>query len=813
MNSNRLLLTTILILSSWIIINPSDERASASSSYEINSFDSLPTDWTLSNKCDVSHSSSSILNNELVLKHDNESNPGASLYYGSLYDIASDLTFNNFTFEITFKMTEAINNSRWFGIMYHTNLVNDNPVGYIMNYRYNGNTASSCVNSSKVFLDDANTSKTPLSDNQYHTIKISMSGNTASHYIDGNIIKSWDVNTKNNHLGINNYMQSGKFSLIINQSTIQIKSIKITDEAEEGLKTDSTIANTYQADYDAINLPTVINKNVTVDEIETIVNSTEMPSNIIMDFDENGNVVDKNGNRSTFKSVYQKLNNKIIPIVRIESEGAANALISFLSNKISILDIGVMSTQPHLIKMVKTTHKSVRGILQFNNVDDLANIVATTNSNYALVAVIPATLATPENVFYIQARFKTVWLNLNEETDLNIYDAINTGAYGLICDNYQNVYRLYKTYDENTIIRAQFNSAHRGLPEKYNENSISGVTAAINKGATHIEIDAYLTVDNEIVIMHDRDISNATNGSGDVESYTLQELRNFKLDQFEPYEDIPTLDDIIEIMKDTNSVLILEIKSAKTALIDVLKDKLTQHEFYDQIVSISFNKDILGTIKTRIPELPTAYLGAASISNFASTLELMGEYNTVIDTNYTNSNKEFNVKYLRDHGIIGWYWTFDGMAQIEILARNYGYVGITNDLSDRYQKQVLFIEGIEITLDSDITLKIGDYLPLTATMYDGNKVAVSGKVFALEEHSGYYDVICSYQKESSNSEIPDKVYYTTSFKVLKRSPINVDVPKNNSKILAVAIITPVSIALLAGISLILIKVIKKKKLK
>lgn len=52
---------------------------------------------------------------------------------------------------------------------------------------------------------------------------------------------------------------------------------------------------------------------------------------------------------------------------------------------------------------------------------------------------------------------------------------------------------------------------------------------AYEKGATHVEIDLQLTLDNEIVVMHDDSIARTTNGSGNVSQMTLKELEQYKI--------------------------------------------------------------------------------------------------------------------------------------------------------------------------------------------------------------------------------------------------------------------------------------------
>ena len=69
--------------------------------------------------------------------------------------------------------------------------------------------------------------------------------------------------------------------------------------------------------------------------------------------------------------------------------------------------------------------------------------------------------------------------------------------------------------------------AHRGFSGQYPENTLLAFAKAIETGAEMIELDVRLTADEQIVVIHDLDSSRTTDGTGPVDSYTLEELRRF----------------------------------------------------------------------------------------------------------------------------------------------------------------------------------------------------------------------------------------------------------------------------------------------
>ncbi len=95
--------------------------------------------------------------------------------------------------------------------------------------------------------------------------------------------------------------------------------------------------------------------------------------------------------------------------------------------------------------------------------------------------------------------------------------------------------------------------AHRasygGLPE----NSIAAIEACIAAGVDSVEIDLRKSSDGVYLLMHDSAINRTTNGSGYVSSYTMEELKQFRLKDAAGSltdERIPTFDEVIDICKD-----------------------------------------------------------------------------------------------------------------------------------------------------------------------------------------------------------------------------------------------------------------------
>ena len=712
----------------------------------------MPEDWKLYEECAVDRSEVSCENGNLIISHAADHSVSATQYYGAVYLLDTENVYSDFTLEITVKAQSYFDLARWFGIMYHTRTVGSSMIGYLMNYRYAGVSASSAVDASRGFNDDPTTEGLPaLTDRAWHTIRIEMRGTVAAHYIDDKLIKEWDVTVKDDILG--GTLESGGFALIVNRSTLQIQNYKIEGTRVSVAEQDETIVSTYQdAKIKMTNAPTVVCEVTDRVVLNSLTLGERRPSNAILHINDQMYVVDANGkNLDTFDNVLQAIGGKIIPVVYVSDEASANALITYFKEIRDLLDVAVMSGNPALVKKVRSANNRVRGIIEYGEEDfesksesALYNIVKTTNFNFANVAVMPQSAASVANVRYIQARFKTVWVKAAATAAMDLYDCVGSGAYGVVNSDFNAIYDILESYGENILCRMPFNVAHRGLPKTHNENSVSGVKAAIAAGATHLEIDGHICKADsngkrEIVIMHNATINDTTNGTGAIADMTLEEIRRYKLNRF-GLEEIPTLDDIFEAMKGSNAVLVFEIKTNDAAIVPLLKEKLNQFDGWDRVLVISCCTSILGEMKKVLPEVPTANLNTASEDTIVATLNWMGLYNTGVDTTYPNTSEAFNLA-LRDRGVIGWYWTYDNGTEINMGATA-GYVGLTNNEADAYDIVCMTVVGKETSAES---LRVGDEVRLLVTSYSGAQRESRGIVIAIEEHDTYWRVVASYR--------------------------------------------------------------------
>src|SRR5690349_16918577 len=72
-------------------------------------------------------------------------------------------------------------------------------------------------------------------------------------------------------------------------------------------------------------------------------------------------------------------------------------------------------------------------------------------------------------------------------------------------------------------------AAHRAAHAKYPENSIEAIREAIRLNVDIIEIDVKVSKDGIPFLMHDRTMDRTTNGKGDPEELTWEELQKLSI--------------------------------------------------------------------------------------------------------------------------------------------------------------------------------------------------------------------------------------------------------------------------------------------
>jgi glycerophosphoryl diester phosphodiesterase len=156
--------------------------------------------------------------------------------------------------------------------------------------------------------------------------------------------------------------------------------------------------------------------------------------------------------------------------------------------------------------------------------------------------------------------------------------------------------------------------AHRGSSAHAPENTLAAFELALRQNADAIELDAKLSKDNQVVVIHDQTVDRTTEGSGAVNSLTLQELR--KLDAGSHFdiafrgEPIPTLEEVLKAVGQMTfiNIELTNYSSPGDQLPDRVAALVRKYKVSRRVLFSSFDPRALIRIRRLIPEAPIGLL-------------------------------------------------------------------------------------------------------------------------------------------------------------------------------------------------------------
>lgn len=212
---------------------------------------------------------------------------------------------------------------------------------------------------------------------------------------------------------------------------------------------------------------------------------------------------------------------------------------------------------------------------------------------------------------------------------------------------------------------------HRGCAGEEPENTLRSFVRAIEEGSHMIELDARLTKDGRLAVIHDASLNRTTNGKGQVSEKTMEELKEFDAGKGEK---IPSLEEAIEAIDERVPILI-ELKSVGSAkaLKDIISFYVSEGWSSRDFMVCSFEHDELRLFSEICPEVKIGVLEVPLGS--AEYAEELGAYSVNID--FEGATEEF-IKDAHNRGINVFVWTINEPERIMEL-KNKGVDGIITD--------------------------------------------------------------------------------------------------------------------------------------
>lgn len=422
----------------------------------------------------------------------------------------------------------------------------------------------------------------------------------------------------------------------------------------------------------------------------------------------------------------EKTASTVIPALYISDEATAAALKKYLE-KSGLGDVFVAADVQNaaLVRDVAEL-LYVRGMVDFRSMEtagDLDEIIRTTNASRAKVALLPEAWADEDTVRYLQSRLLTVWVEC-ESTMKSLLTQYANGVNGVLTEDYSAAVAALEFFSDDapSLLRVPNIIGHRGMPSMFVENTALSTLGAFAAGADAIEIDIYLSADDELFITHDAGMERlfARADVENVENLTLAELQEIPFDeasvqeknntpgaktvngsvQMLPSQRIPALEEIYDTFAGSGAVIDTEIKSHNPEIVSALKAMSEEKDNFGELFVITFNTEILDEMAKTWPEMSVGALGSQSNKktkgqpeyvNFDKIIEKKGVekalemlYAQIDPWNATfNPNRGFSYELAvagRHRGLTVWPWTYNDPAPFAEAYLN-GLYGLTTNFA------------------------------------------------------------------------------------------------------------------------------------
>ncbi len=608
-------------------------------------------------------------------------------------------SFGDYKITVVASINNPVDSARWGSVMFRVQ--NSDYPFYHMCFRQNA-AASNGVefaerntnNSWSVFNNAAYS--TALTEGTNYTFTVKTSGSTVKEYINGTCVITSDS------MGDFN---TGTVGICANKSLIKVDSIKVTLNASSIPETPYTVVAQPTTDViGCICFSEIIDSS---NKLEKLKSMSVKPANAIFYVNEKQSICSADYSKAfgTMENAIAALDGKIMPTFCVKDTAGVEAVCQYLTTY-KITDVFIMSDSTDVLLYAKNRYVSARRVLDLRSEfkgravlskELCLEVRSKATKAWATTVVLPACCTTFDVVKCLQDMIMTTWLyddagTLNSAT--RAFDLIARGTYGVISDNTQLLYDVTKNLmGSNVLTRAPLNIGHRGLPSKAPENTLESAKLAYNSGADCIEVDIYLTTDNQIVVMHDANTQRTCNGvSWNIEEHTLAELKTLTASNgFSNYSSvkIPTLEEYYKEFKGKDVRIFVEVKSYKPEIVTYLKQLTEKYEMTNQISIIAFgHTGACQTAREVWPEMSLGYLttniatggtSEAQVKNVLNSVQSLGStYNPQYGGHTSGFFKAANVR-----GLTSWPWTYADNSDADNYLL-YGANGLTTNTCDYF---------------------------------------------------------------------------------------------------------------------------------
>jgi glycerophosphoryl diester phosphodiesterase len=251
---------------------------------------------------------------------------------------------------------------------------------------------------------------------------------------------------------------------------------------------------------------------------------------------------------------------------------------------------------------------------------------------------------------------------------------------------------------------------HRGGSGYAPENTLASVEKAAELGYFGSECDVKLTSDGELVLMHDDTVDRTTNGTGNVASLTLAQIKALTIDAgnniaYYPNLKVPTLAEQLAHCKKYGLACVCH--TYITGHSDKFLEVVRKYDMESSTIVLS-SVDFCNELRQKSNKLTLFVLSFELLSQALIDQAKQNKFGLSFGAEYfTNlTDIQANVEYAHEQGVILNTWTENNYARLNTL-KEYGVQFVTTDL---LKEEKPSIETLQQTQNTRFIASKNDYL-------------------------------------------------------------------------------------------------------
>lgn len=219
---------------------------------------------------------------------------------------------------------------------------------------------------------------------------------------------------------------------------------------------------------------------------------------------------------------------------------------------------------------------------------------------------------------------------------------------------------------ENAEVSANipFIVAHRGYSSVFPENTLASFAGALDIGVDYIELDVQLSRDGQVIVMHDDSLKRTTGVDGSPTEFTVEELAGLDagswFDASFAGEKIPTLEEALNLIRDTQCGVYLELKDIgeTEGFVESVLEVAEKCGMTQRCLFASFQYDYLARLKELDGNLATLYNTSSGKTSLPEEFPA-DYYGLNLDT-----IRQETVKAIHEAGKQAFVWTVNTPSQM-----------------------------------------------------------------------------------------------------------------------------------------------------